>query len=89
LGFSTNIRWRRNVLSQSGSTNIAWDATNNWFELAGFTAQEVVFGGGYGILQSPSFTFNVFTQTLSVSSISANGSALTNLNAGNIMTKHL
>jgi hypothetical protein len=31
-------------------------------------------------------SFNVFTQTLSVSSISANGSALTNLNAGNIMT---
>ena len=76
----------RNVLSQSGSANIAWDSGNNWFELAGFNAQQVVFGGGYGILQSANFTYNFFTQTLSVTNISANGSALTNLNAGNITT---
>lgn len=76
----------RNVLSQSGSANIAWDSANNWFELAGFNAQQVVFGGGYGILQSANFTYNFFTQTLSVTNISANGSALTNLNAGNITT---
>ena len=76
----------RNVLSQSGSTNIAWDATNNWFELAGFNAQQVVFGGGYGILQSANFTYNFFTQTLSVSNFSGSGTNITNLNAGNIMT---
>jgi len=76
----------RNVLSQSGSANIAWDSGNNWFELAGFNAQQVVFGGGYGILQDANFTYNFFTQTLSVTNISANGSALTNLNAGNITT---
>jgi hypothetical protein len=46
----------------------------------------VVFGGGYGILQSANFTYNFFTQTLSVSNFSGSGTNITNLNAGNIMT---
>ena len=87
------------ILNSAQTTNISWDNVANTLSitsaipvanggtgLSTINNLELFFGGASTFQQDTSLTFDPLFGTLNATNFSGNGSALTNLNAGNITT---